>query len=67
MITRFALAALIAASAAGSAFALIPAEQVSALDVTVNETIIEKTQDWQLFNPLTVEECQTATCEEQAS
>ena len=62
--TRFALAALIAAFLAGSAFAVIPDAAVIALDVKTNETIIEKTQGWDMFNPLTVEECQTPTCED---
>jgi hypothetical protein len=67
MIARFALAALIAASAAGSALALIPEAEIVSLDSTANETIIPKTQDWQLINTLTVEDCRTATCEDPAS
>lgn len=67
MITRLALAALIAAAAAGSAFALVAPAEVTSLNAPANETIIIKTQDWQIFNSLTVEECETETCEDNAS
>jgi hypothetical protein len=66
MITRLALAALISAAAAGSAFALIPAGEATRIG-TANETIIPKTQAWEVINTLTVEECATETCEDNAS
>jgi hypothetical protein len=59
---RIALAAVISAAAAGSALALIPAEQVTSINDTRNETIISKTETWSLVSPLTVEECVDEAC-----
>jgi hypothetical protein len=67
MIARIALAALIAASAAGSALALIPDSEFTAIEAYANETIVTKSQSWHLIDTLTVEECLTETCEDTAS
>jgi hypothetical protein len=62
MIVRIAFATLLTAAAAGSAFALIPAGQVTAIADTARETVIAKTETWSLVSPLTVAECIDDEC-----
>lgn len=64
MIARLALATLAATLIAGSAFALVPATDVVAIQPQKNETIIEMNDLWPMTGPLAVEECATATCED---
>ena len=61
MIARFTLATLLVVAAAGSAFALIPPFEATAMS---NETVIEKNQAFPLVGPLTVEDCTSETCED---
>jgi hypothetical protein len=64
MITRFALAIVIALTATGSALALIPPQEPTSI---VNETVIEKNQAFPLVGPLIVEQCANETCEDPQS
>ena len=63
--TRISLAALIVAALAGSAFALVPKAEITALEPIRNETVIHMNQIWPISGALDVKECATPTCEDQ--
>ena len=63
--TRITLAALIVATLAGSAFALVPQAEIAALEPVRNETVIQMNQLWPISGALDIEECATPTCEDQ--
>lgn len=59
---RIALAGLVTAAAAGSALALIPAQQIAWFPEFGKETVIAKTTTWEIVSPLTVQECLDDAC-----